>query len=124
MHNPHTLKIDFTGANAYAVALTQDTLYSKNYGAICAVIPENSEHGFRPCTFPIILFICIISPRPEAAGRPTKPFLSGETLETVKHLKHLLSQKRHYPLRQPLMGTVIAHTNNGLVAIDAKGEGD
>ena len=71
------------------------TLYSKNYGAICAVIPEYSEHGFRP----------------------TKSLFTP-----VKHLKHLLSQKRHHPLRQPLVGTVIAHTNNGLVAIDANGE--
>src|SRR2546427_11066848 len=50
---------------------------------------------------------------------PHKPIVySSETLETVKHL---LSQKRHHPLRQPLVGTVIAHTNNGLVAIDANG---
>ena len=64
-------------------------------------------------------------PRPEAAGPPHKAIVyPSETLETVKHLKHLLSQKRHYPLRQPLVGTVIAHTDDGLVAIDANGEGD
>ncbi len=99
MHNPHPLQIDLTvgatlGSPWLAVALSQDTPYSKNYGAICAVIPENSEHGFRP----------------------TKPLFTP-----VKHLKHLLSQKRHHPLRQPLVGTMIAHTNNGLVAIDANG---
>ena len=59
----------------------------------------------------------LIESRPEAVT-----LHNSETLETVKHLKHLLSQKRHHPLRQPLVGTVIAHTNNGLVAIDANGE--